>query len=90
MPSVRISKEFTSGIYYLTFTVKNWYYLFDRHNRFEILANMPKMIKGEYYLIQKTNYIHANPARKQYVKNPEDWVWLSANTEGKINIDSVV
>lgn len=39
MPSIRISKEFTSGIYYLTFTVKNWYYLFDRHNRFEILAD---------------------------------------------------
>ena len=166
MPSIRISKEFTSGIYYLTFTVKNWYYLFDRHNRFEILAdslkycqkhkglklyayvfmlnhihliasspdmiafvrdfkkftskeiqkniiatepnvlklfemgngrfefwektNMQKMIKGEHYLIQKTNYIHANPVRKQYVKNPEDWVWSSANAEGKINVDSVV
>ncbi len=42
------------------------------------------------YLTQKINYIHANPVRKQYVKNPEDWVWSSANTEGKINIDSVV
>ncbi|GJQ23287.1 MAG: hypothetical protein HBSAPP01_10770 [Candidatus Brocadia sapporoensis] len=51
---------------------------------------MPKMIKGEYYLIQKTNYIHANPVRKQYVKSPEDWVWSSANAEGKINIDSVI
>ena len=39
MPSIRISKEFASGIYYLTFTIKNWYYLFDRHNRFEILAD---------------------------------------------------
>ncbi|MCR4291287.1 MAG: hypothetical protein NUV76_00255 [Candidatus Kuenenia sp.] len=166
MPSVRISKEFTSGIYYLTFTVRNWYYLFDRHNRFEILAdslkycqkhkglklyvyvfmlnhihliasspdmiafvrdfkkftskemqkniiatepnvlklfemkngrfefwentNMPKIIKGEHYLAQKIKYIHANPVRKQYVKNPEDWVWSSANIEGKIDIDTVV
>ncbi|TLD42297.1 MAG: transposase [Candidatus Jettenia ecosi] len=39
MPSVRISKEYISGIYYLTFTVRNWYYLFDRHHRFEILAD---------------------------------------------------
>ena len=26
MPSVRISKEFAAGIYYITFTVRNWYY----------------------------------------------------------------
>ncbi|TLD40229.1 MAG: transposase [Candidatus Jettenia ecosi] len=140
MPSVRISKEYISGIYYLTFTVRNWYYLFDRHHRFEILAdsltycqkhkglklyayvfmlnhvhliasapdmiafvrdfkkftskemqkniiatepnvlrlfdrgnsayefwektNMPKVIKSEAYVIQKINYIHANPVRK--------------------------
>jgi len=42
MPSVRISKELTSGIYYLTFTVRNWYYIFDRHNRFQILADSLK------------------------------------------------
>jgi len=29
MPSIRISKELTSGIYYLTFTVKNWYYILE-------------------------------------------------------------
>jgi putative transposase len=42
MPSIRISKELTSGIYYLTFTVRNWYYIFDRHNRFQILADSLK------------------------------------------------
>ena len=166
MPSIRISKEFTSGIYYLTFTVRNWYYLFDRHNRFEILAdslnycqrskglklyayvfmlnhvhiiasspdmiafvrdfkkftskeiqkniiatepnvlklfnmgsgkyefwertNMPKMIKSEEYLFQKIRYIHTNPVRKQYVKNPEDWVWSSANNESTIKVESAL
>ncbi|NUN22292.1 MAG: hypothetical protein HUU09_02340 [Candidatus Jettenia caeni] len=166
MPSVRISKEYISGIYYLTFTVRNWYYLFDRHHRFEILAdslmycqkhkgltlyayvfmlnhihlialapdmiafvrdfkkftskemqkniiatepnvlrlfdrgngtyefwektNMPKVIKSEAYVIQKINYIHANPVRKQYVKSPEDWVWSSANGESKIKVESVL
>ena len=166
MPSIRISKAFASGIYYLTFTVRNWYYIFDRHNRFEILAdslrycqkhkglklyayvfmlnhihliasapdmiafvrdfkkftskeiqkniivtepnvlslfdiensryefwektNMPKIIKSEAYLFQKIKYIHANPVRKQYVKNPEDWVWSSANTESKIIVESVL
>lgn len=38
MPSIRIAKKYNSGFYYLTFTVRNWYYIFDRHNRFAILA----------------------------------------------------
>lgn len=166
MPSVRISKELTSGIYYLTFTVKNWYYIFDRHNRFQILAdslkycqknkgvkiyayvfminhlhliasgndmigfvrdfkrhtskemqnniiatelgvlklfdsgnskyefwsrtNMPKMIESEEYIIQKINYVHANPVRRQYVKKPEDWMWSSANPDSDIVIEPLV
>jgi putative transposase len=166
MPSVRIAKELTSGFYYLTFTVRNWYYLFDRHNRFQILAdslkycqqhkgitiyanvlminhlhsivsgidvigfvrdfkrhtskeiqkniiateptvlklfdlgngtyefwsrtNMPKMIANEGYLLQKIQYIHENPVRRQYVKNPEDWVWSSANPESEIIVESLV
>jgi REP element-mobilizing transposase RayT len=39
MPSIRISKDYPSGIYFLTFTVRNWYYIFDRHYRFKILAD---------------------------------------------------
>jgi len=40
MPSVRINKNLNHlDIYFLTFTVKNWYYIFDRHNRFEILSD---------------------------------------------------
>ena len=165
MPSIRISKDFTSGIYYLTFTVRNWYYLFDRHNRFDILANslpycqkhkglnlysyvfmlnhihliasspdmigfvrdfkkftskeiqksiiatepnvlslfddgngnyefwaktnMPKVIKMEKYLLQKIQYIHVNPVRKQYVNRPEDWVWSSANPESRIVVSPI-
>lgn len=166
MPSIRISKELTSGSYYLTFTVRNWYYIFDRHNRFLILAdslkycqankgikihayvfminhlhliasakdmigfirdfkkytskelqnniiatepdvlklfdfgngryefwsrtNMPKGIENEGYLIQKMNYIHANPVRRQYVKRPEDWLWSSANPDSYFIIEPMV
>ncbi len=39
MPSVRIVKQFKDQIYFVTFTVHNWYYLFDRHNRFEIIED---------------------------------------------------
>ena len=62
MPSIRISKEFASGIYYLTFTVRNWYYLFDRHNRFQILAyslqyvlKLFDMGNGRYEFWERTN-----------------------------------
>lgn len=63
MPSIRISKEATSGIYYLTFTVRNWYYIFDRHNRFEILAESLKYClrnKGLkiYAYVFMINHIH--------------------------------
>ena len=162
MPSIRIDQQLSDRIYFLTLTVKNWYYLFDRHNRFQILAdslvycqkekglriycyvfmlnhlhfianapdmigfvrdfkkftskeiqkniiayeptilrlfetqtgsyefwaktNMPKMIETETYLVQKINYIHYNPVRKQYVQKPEDWIWSSANPGSSIII----
>jgi REP element-mobilizing transposase RayT len=38
MSSLRISKELSDKIYFLTLTIYNWYYIFDRHNRFEILV----------------------------------------------------
>ena len=37
MPSLRIDQQLSDQVYFITFTVHNWYYLFDRHNRFEIL-----------------------------------------------------
>ncbi len=39
MPSSRVSTELNSGTYFLTLTIQRWYYLFDRHNRWEILAD---------------------------------------------------
>ena len=39
MPSRRISKQLNAGIYFLTMTIHRWYYLFDRHNRWKILAD---------------------------------------------------
>jgi len=42
MPSARIPKSYNDGTYFLTLTVKNWYYIFDRHNRFNILADSIK------------------------------------------------
>ncbi len=39
MPTSRISTDLNSGTYFLTLTIQRWYYLFDRHNRWGILAD---------------------------------------------------
>lgn len=42
MPSVRIAKGLNSGTYFLTLVVHRLYYIFDRHNRWDILADSLK------------------------------------------------
>lgn len=39
MPSRRVPQDLNAGTYFLTLTVQRWYYLFDRHNRWQILAD---------------------------------------------------
>lgn len=39
MPSIRIERELNNEMYFITFTVHNWYYVFDRHERFGVLAD---------------------------------------------------
>jgi len=40
--SIRVNKAMKEGVYFLTFTIKRWYYLFDRHNRWHILLDSLK------------------------------------------------
>ena len=55
--------------------------LFERNGKsaFWKNSNRPKVIESEEFLIQKIEYIHNNPVRKQYVLVPEDWRWSSAS-----------
>jgi len=39
MPSRRVATELNAGTYYVTLTVARWYYLFDRFDRWQILAD---------------------------------------------------
>jgi putative transposase len=39
MPKNRISLDANQAAYFITPTAWNWYYLFDRHNRWQILAD---------------------------------------------------
>ncbi|SFM23165.1 hypothetical protein [Nitrosomonas communis] len=38
MPSRRVAVDLSTETYYLTLTVQHWYYLFDRDNHWQILA----------------------------------------------------
>jgi REP element-mobilizing transposase RayT len=63
MPSLKISKELNDGAYFLTFTVRKWYYLFDRHNRWEILKDALLYCRKEkqlkiYGFVFMLNHIH--------------------------------
>ena len=37
MPTLRIKKDLNTEMFFLTFTIKRWYYIFDRHDRWDIL-----------------------------------------------------
>jgi putative transposase len=63
MPSKRISKELNSGTYFLTFSVFRLYYLFDRYDRWEILARSLKYCESNKGLTLEAfvfmlNHIH--------------------------------
>ncbi len=63
MPSIRIPKEAVSGFYYLTLTVRNWYCVLDRHNRFDILGDALRYSKERkglnlYAYVFMLNHIH--------------------------------
>ena len=63
MPSMYIPKSANHGLYFLTFTVKNWYYVLDRHDRWEILADSLKFCQENKNLqinefVFMLNHIH--------------------------------
>ncbi len=39
MPFKKINKDLKDQLYFITFSVKNWYHVFDRHHRFKILED---------------------------------------------------
>ena len=63
MPSIHISKDLNNGVYFLTFTVKKWYHIFDRHNRWNIVADSLRFCREHknlkiYGFVFMTNHIH--------------------------------
>ncbi len=63
MPSPRINKEFKNEIYFVYLTIQKWYYIFDRHDRWEILLNALRYYQENneliiYAWVFMLNHIH--------------------------------
>lgn len=63
MPSVRVQESIKQEIYFLTFTVHRWYYLFDRYNRWNILLESLKYCQANkeldiFHYVFMLNHIH--------------------------------
>ncbi len=63
MPSIRVSKQLNQGTYFITFTVKNWSYILDRHGRWNLLAQTLKWYQKNknlkiYGFVFMVNHIH--------------------------------
>ena len=56
--------------------------------------NYPEVIITEKFFLEKLNYVHNNPVKKEYVNNPQDWKYSSANfylngDTSIINVDKI-
>lgn len=74
------SKELKNNI---VTTEPNILKLFEENGKYQFWqkTNMPKLIAKEEFYITKAIYIEQNPVRKGYVREPQDWVYSSANKE---------
>jgi len=78
MPSIRVSKELNrETTYFLTFTIKNWYYILDRYHRWNILADSLKWhqenrdlkIYGFVFMINHLHLIVNSPDTIGFIKS---------------------
>ena len=51
MPLARIPQDAGDSVWFITPTVWNWYYVFDRHNRWQILADSLQFLQQQRGLI---------------------------------------
>ncbi len=63
MPKNRIHKGNEDCFYFITPTVQNWYYIFDRHNRWQIISNCIQFCQKNkglevYAYVLMLNHLH--------------------------------
>ena len=63
MPKNRINQNLNQSFYFITPTIQNWYYIFDRHNRWQIIADSLKFCQKNkgleiYSYVFMLNHLH--------------------------------
>ncbi|MBU3979557.1 hypothetical protein KJ980_05090 [Patescibacteria group bacterium] len=77
MPSAQIGKNNNSGCYFITFTINHWYYLFDRYNRWNILAkslqycvdNKSLKLYGFIFMLNHIHLIFSSPDAIGFIRD---------------------
>ena len=77
MPSRRVAVNLNAGTYYLTLTVQRWYYLFDRHNRWQILADSLRYcqqhkgleLNGYVFMLNHIHLIATSPDMAGFIRD---------------------
>ncbi len=77
MPSRRVATGLNAGTYYLTLTIQRWYYLFDRHNRWQILAdsirycqdNKGLELNGYVFMLNHIHLIATSPDMAGFLRD---------------------
>ncbi len=77
MPSRRVPIALNTGTYYLTLTVERWYYLFDRFNRWQILAdslrycqeNKGLQLNGYVFMLNHIHLIVTSPDVADFLRD---------------------
>jgi REP element-mobilizing transposase RayT len=77
MPSNRVATDQNSGTYYLTLTIQRWYYLFDRYNRWQILAeslrycqeNKGLELNGYIFMLNHIHLIVTSPDMAGFLRD---------------------
>ncbi len=67
------SRKYIKGLIDTSFYKKD-------ENEFQVWQeyNYPEVVATEEFFLEKLNYIHNNPVKKEYVNNPQDWKYSSA------------
>ena len=77
MPSRRVATELNAGTYFLTLTIQRWYYLFDRYNRWQILAdsirycqdNKGLELNGYVFMLNHIHLIATSPDMAGFLRD---------------------
>ena len=77
MPSRRVAADLNVGTYYLTLTIQRWYYLFDRYNRWQILAeslrycqeNKGLELNGYVFMLNHIHLIATSPDMAGFLRD---------------------